>query len=180
MRKRHRLDEVLLKSASVAVSILTMSRTRSSNSRLWLRLTSAMRAPSKRRSQRDNLVRRAIRHQSQDQRVERIDVTAERTREQNARYLLHARVRHQQPRARMQRALRQLHGADVVLRDGDSSSLLLVENIDEAASLALQTRRFLCSLLAEQSVCADQSDAKQLSDSLDDAGAANAGDLARL
>ncbi len=51
------------------------------------------------------------------QRMERIDLAAERTRQLHAVHGLDAEVVHQQPGARVQGSLRQLDRADVVLGD---------------------------------------------------------------
>src|SRR5262249_15418981 len=88
---------------------------------------------------------------------------------------LDAHVVHQQPRARVERRLRELDRAHVVLHDAEHGRAL-VEEIAEGGTVRLDTRRACAELAVDAAVLPDDAGQEHLPEHIDDAGPADAGD----
>ena len=108
----------------------------------------------------------------------RVDLAAERAGEPDLVDGLDAEVVHQQPDAGVQRGLRELDRADVVLGDGDARAAVdaLVEDVAERPAVGDHARRPSRERAVDDAVLGDDAGEEQLGDDLDDARAADAGD----
>ena len=129
-------------------------------------------------------VGRAVGEEAEHERVERVDVAAERAGQPDRADVVQRRqpgVVHQQPHAGLQRGLGQLDGAHVVLGDAQRGSTVarLVQHVGEDAAVLDDPRRARGQRAVDGAVGVEHPGQEQLGDDLDDPGAAHAGDAGR-
>lgn len=147
----------------------------SSASRRCFWCNRAIRAVASRVAHRHNPAQTAIRDQTQDHGVFRINVAAERAGQQNPCHRAAAMLIEQKRDPGVQRRLRQLDGAHVVLSHDDGRSRRALcgrsECVNSLSPVEVDKRMFA---LPEAAIGADDPGQEHLSHRFDDAGAADA------
>ena len=163
------------KRGSIAVSIFSTRRTTSSISARAARLSSAIRAPVPAAlPARGDAGRVAVGDEPEHQRVDRVDVAAERAGEADPVDVVDPVVLHQQRAARVERGLRELDLAHVVLGDRRARAR---RRGGRTRTCGRRGRSGACGRerAVDHAVGREDAGEEQLGDHLDDARAADAG-----